>query len=75
MRLRRTFAATSVIFLIVLAISPTKNYLRQYRSLQIRFRTLGMSRAKSVKEARVYASRPVAIQQIWLRDFENRVDR
>jgi len=73
--LRRLFAVTSVLFLIVLAISPAKNYLRPYRSLQSRYRRLGMARATSLKAADQYALRPVAIRQIWLREFENRVDR
>ncbi len=75
MPLRRLFAATSLVFLAVLAISPAKNALRPYRSLQRRFRKLGAARAKSLKAAREYMARPVAIQQFWLRDFDNRVDR
>ena len=73
--LRRSFAATSVLFLAVLAISPAKNALRPYRSFQERFRKLGMTRARSLKAAEGYANRPVAIRQIWLRDFDDRVDR
>jgi mono/diheme cytochrome c family protein len=73
--LRRWFAASSLLFLIVLAITPTKNYFRSYRSLQDRFRRLGMERARSLKDAQDYAARPVAIHQIWLPDFDNRVDR
>ena len=75
MPLRRLFAASSVLFLLVLAISPAKNAFRSYRSLQRQFRKLGSSRAHSLKAAQGYETRPVAIQQIWLRDFENRVDR
>jgi cytochrome c2 len=73
--LRRLFAASSVLFLIVLAISPAKNALSPYRSLQRRYRKLASSRAQSLKAAQSYQARPVAIQQIWLRDFDNRVDR
>ncbi len=75
LKLRRVFAITSVAFLFALAISPAKNYFREYRSIQQRFRKLGTSRAHSLKEAQAYQNRPVAINQIWLRDFENRVDR
>ena len=75
MPLRRTFAVTSILFLVVLAISPAKNALRAYRSLQGQYRTLGVARAKSMKAAAEYSGRPTAIQQIWLRDLENRVDR
>ena len=75
MPLRRLFAASSVLFLLVLAISPAKNALRSYRSLQRQYRRLGSSRAHSLKAAQAYQARPIAIQQIWLRDFDNRVDR
>ncbi|HSP93754.1 MAG TPA: c-type cytochrome, partial [Thermoanaerobaculia bacterium] len=71
----RLFAATSLLFLAVLAISPAKSALRSYRSVQRHYRQLGMARARSLKAARDYEQRPVAIQQVWLRDFENRVDR
>jgi mono/diheme cytochrome c family protein len=73
--LKRLFAISSLLFLAVLAISPAKNALRPYRSFQRRFAQLGATRAKSQKAAREYESRPVAIRQIWLRDFDNRVDR
>ncbi|HEX9148276.1 MAG TPA: hypothetical protein VF958_03860, partial [Thermoanaerobaculia bacterium] len=73
--IRRLFAATSLLFLAVLAISPAKSALRSYRSVQRHYRQLGMARARSLKAARDYEQRPVAIQQVWLRDFENRVDR
>jgi len=73
--LRRLFAATSLLFLAVLAFSPAKSALQAYRSVQRQYRRLGMSRARSLKDARNYEKRPVAIQQVWLRDFEDRVDR
>jgi mono/diheme cytochrome c family protein len=75
MPLRRLFAVSSVLFLIVLAISPAKNALRPYRALQREYAGLGMARAKSLKAAEAYRERPVAIQQIWLRDLDDRVDR
>jgi mono/diheme cytochrome c family protein len=73
--LRRIFAATSLLFLAVLAVSPAKSALSSYRSVQRKYRNLGMARARSLKDARDYERRPVAIQQVWLRDFEDRVDR
>lgn len=73
--LRRLFAATSLLFLAVLAVSPAKSALSSYRSVQRQYRKLGMARARSLKDARDYERRPVAIQQVWLRDFEDRVDR
>ncbi len=75
MPLKRLFALTSLAFLAVLAISPAKNALRPYRSLQKRYRDLGVARAKSARQARDYGQRPTAIHQIWLPAFDNRVDR
>ncbi|MFI5180778.1 MAG: c-type cytochrome [Thermoanaerobaculia bacterium] len=75
MPLRRLFAISSLLFLAILAISPAKNALRPYRSFQRQFARLGVTRAKSQKAAREYESRPVAIRQIWMKEFDNRVDR
>lgn len=75
MPLRRLFAITSLLFLVVLAISPLKNALRPYRSIQREYSRLGASRAKSQKLAQAYLDRPVSIQQIWLPGLQNRVDR
>ena len=57
MRARHVFALTSLVFLGVLAISPAKNALRPYRSLQQQFRRLGETRAHSLKEALRYERR------------------
>jgi mono/diheme cytochrome c family protein len=73
--LRRLFAFTSVAFLVVLAISPAKNALRPYRSLQRKFAALGAARAHSAQQAREYAARPVEIHQVWLPQLDQRVDR
>lgn len=75
MPLRRLFAITSILFLLVLAVSPLKNALRPYRRFQREYAQLGASRAKSMKAAQAYLKQPVAIHQIWLPGFENRVDR
>ena len=72
---KRLFAVTSVLFLLVLAISPAKSALRSYGPIQREYRRLGMARAKSLKAAQEYKSRPIAIQQTWLRGFDDRVDR
>jgi len=74
-RTRHIFAVSSLIFLGILAVSPAKNALRPYRSLQQQFRKLGATRAHSLKEANRYQRMPVAIQQIWLPHLEGRVDR
>lgn len=73
--LSRLFALSSVAFLAVLAVSPVKNAMRPYRSIQEDFRRVGIARAANLKAAQSYASRPVAIHQIWIPDFDNRVDR
>jgi len=73
--LRRLFAITSILFLAVLAVSPLKNALRPYRRFQREYAQLGASRAKSMQAAKAYLQKPVAIHQIWLPDFQNRVDR
>jgi mono/diheme cytochrome c family protein len=73
--LRRLFAITSILFLVVLAVSPLKNALRPYRRFQAEYARLGASRAKSMQAAKAYLQMPVAIHQIWLPEFENRVDR
>ena len=75
MPLRRLFAITSILFFAVLAVSPLKNALRPYRSIQRQYAKLGASRAKSQKVAQTYLDRSVAIQQIWLPQLQNRVDR
>ena len=75
MPLRRLFAITSILFFVVLAISPLKNALRPYRSMQREYARLGAARAKSQKLAQAYQARPVSIQQIWLPNLQNRVDR
>ena len=75
MPIRRVFAATSLLFLVVLAVSPAKNAFRPYRAFQRRFAALGAARARNAKEVRAYRESPVAIRQIWMRDFANRVDR
>jgi mono/diheme cytochrome c family protein len=73
--LRRLFALTSVAFLLVLAISPAKNFFRPYRAIQKRYAALGVARARSAQQAREYENRPVAIHQFWLTGLDNRVDR
>jgi mono/diheme cytochrome c family protein len=74
-RARHVFALTSLVLLGVLAISPAKNALRPYRSLQQQFRKLGTTRAHSLKEAQRYERLPTAIQQTWLPQLQGRVDR
>jgi mono/diheme cytochrome c family protein len=69
------FAISSAAFLGVLAISPAKDYLREYRTHQERYRGLLLETAGSAAEVRKARSVAVAIRQIWLPAFEGRVDR
>jgi len=73
--LRRLFAVSSLALLAVLAFSPVKNALRPYRAIQRQYRRIGVARAPSMKAGEAYASRPIAIQQIWIPEFEDRIDR
>ena len=67
MRLSRLFATTSVLFLLVLAISPAKNALRPYHAYQRHYRALGEKRARDARSAAAYAALPAGIRQVWLR--------
>ncbi|MGZ4777768.1 MAG: c-type cytochrome [Thermoanaerobaculia bacterium] len=73
--MRRLFALSSLAFLAVLAVSPVKNALRPYRAIQRDFKRAGIARASTLKVAQTYAARPIAIQQIWIPELDNRVDR
>jgi len=74
-RLWLWFAIVSVVFLVVLAISPVKDYFREYRHYQKEYQRRLLANAgssKQLKQARGFA---VGVRQIWLRDYEDRVDR
>ncbi|HEY3053723.1 MAG TPA: c-type cytochrome [Thermoanaerobaculia bacterium] len=71
----RLFAVSSLAFLAVLAFTPVKNALRPYRSIQRQYRRVSAARAPNMRVAQAYAARPIAIQQIWIPDFQDRVDR
>ena len=73
--MQRLFALSSLAFLAVLAVSPVKNALRPYRSIQRDYQRVGVARAANLKVAQTYASRSIAIEQIWIPEFDNRVDR
>ncbi|HEX9162310.1 MAG TPA: c-type cytochrome [Thermoanaerobaculia bacterium] len=75
MPLQRLFAFSSLAFLAVLAFSPVKNALRPYRSIQHEFARIGAIHAPSMRAAEVYRERPIAIQQIWIPELQDRVDR
>ncbi|MFQ5700732.1 MAG: c-type cytochrome [Acidobacteriota bacterium] len=74
-RLWYWFAVSSVILVTVLAISPVKDYFSEYRPIQKAYRELLLREAGSARELARARQERVAIRQIWMPDFENRVDR
>ena len=74
-RLWLWFAISSVVFVVVLAISPVKDYFREYRGYQNEYQKLMLSTAGSAKELREAESQQVGIQQYWIPDLDRRVDR
>ena len=74
-RLWLWFAVSSVIFLVVLAVSPVKDFFREYRHYQIEYRQQLLHAATSLKEVKQARSRGVEEEQIWLPKFNNHVDR
>jgi len=69
------FAVSSVVFLSVLAVSPIKDYFRRYRSYQGTYRSMLLESAGSARELREAKDQRAGIRQIWIPEFENRVDR
>jgi len=74
-RLWLWFAVSSVIFLGVLAVSPVKDYFREYRRYQGAYRSMMLESAGSARELRQAEAERAGIRQIWIPDFDNRVDR
>ncbi len=74
-RLWLAFAASSVIFLVVLAISPFKDFFREYRKHQNEYRRILAERAASRREFEQAEGFQVGIRQIWIPDLDNHVDR
>ncbi len=66
--LSRTYAITCLLFLAVLAVSPLKNYFREWRAVQKDYNRMAATLPQRVRPA------PMALQQIWVRDL-NRIDR
>jgi mono/diheme cytochrome c family protein len=67
-KLHRTYAITSLLFLIILAISPFKNYFSKWRAVQNDYNRVVEKLPQKVKPA------PMALQQIWARELD-RIDR
>ena len=69
------FAVSSVAFLVVLAVSPVKDYFREYRHYQNEYRQRMLHSAASLKELKQARARAVAVRQIWLPALDDHVDR
>jgi mono/diheme cytochrome c family protein len=74
-RLWIAFALSSVACLVVLAISPVKDYFREYRRYQNGYRQRLLATAGTSKELATARAETVHIRQIWIPDFGDRVDR
>ena len=74
-RLWLWFGVSSVVCLGVLAVSPVKDYFREYRRYQNEYRTRLLAAAGSSKELKAAQAETVHIRQIWLPDLGRRVDR
>jgi mono/diheme cytochrome c family protein len=74
-RLWLWFGVSSVALLVVLAVSPIKDYFREYRHYQNEYRSELIRSAVSLKEMQRARDRRVAVQQIWVPELDNHVDR
>ena len=67
-RLKKIYAVASIIFLISLAVSPLKDYFREWRHIQTNFNETVEKLPQKVKPV------SIGLQQIWVRDLD-RIDR
>ncbi|MFQ5628782.1 MAG: c-type cytochrome [bacterium] len=67
-KLRLTYAVLSVVFLGVLAVSPLKNYFREWRSVQQEYNRVVQTLPQRVKPT------PIGLKQTWARELD-RIDR
>ncbi len=67
-KLRIYFAASSVVFLVVLAISPLKDFFREWKWYQYKYNDIIKELPQRVKPA------DIGIKQIWVRKLDN-IDR
>lgn len=74
-RLWLWFAVASVACFGALAVSPVKDYFREYRGYQNRYRALLLERAGTSKELEQARRETVRVRQIWLPALDGRVDR
>ncbi|OGU76323.1 MAG: hypothetical protein A2V93_06245 [Ignavibacteria bacterium RBG_16_34_14] len=66
--LKKLYAAVSIIFLLTLAISPLKNYFKDWRDIQNNFNETAEQLPQKVKPV------SIGLKQIWVRDLD-RIDR
>ena len=66
--LKKIFAVVAVLFLLVLAVSPLKDYLREWKWYQMKYNALIAGLPQRVQPARI------DLRQIWVQKFD-RVDR
>jgi mono/diheme cytochrome c family protein len=59
----------------VLAVSPIKDYFREYRRYQNEYRGLLLQSAVSLKQQKQARASAVGVRQIWLPALDNHVDR
>ncbi len=69
------FAVSSVALLAVLAVSPIKDYFREYRHYQNEYSRRLLHSAASLKELNQARAREVGVRQIWVPALDNHVDR
>jgi mono/diheme cytochrome c family protein len=69
------FGVSSVAFLAVLAVSPIKDYFREYRRYQNDYRQRLLHAAGSLKDLQHAHALAVGVRQIWLPALDNHVDR
>lgn len=69
------FAVSSVVCLVVLAISPVKDYFSEYRHYQTLYQEKLLASAGSSKDLKAARAETVKIRQIWIPKLNNHVDR
>jgi mono/diheme cytochrome c family protein len=69
------FAISSVAFLALMAVSPVKDYFREYRGHQNEYRSFLLDRAGSARELKEAKQEGVRVRQIWVPELGNAVDR
>jgi len=74
-RLWGWFALSSVVFLVVLAISPVKDYFRDYRHYQDSYRKRLLAAAGSSKQLKAAEAETVRVRQVWIPGLNDTVDR